>query len=312
MNGRSIRARLAEILSYLWTKKFFKIISGVIISLFVVFLVPELILNLVFVGATSDPHAPPEPVKTESLNTTSLDNLVENLTRDKTGVEEVIALQNFVYKKIKRVPDCDKINQLGLPYYSCRPNFNEVSSALKIGKGCCSENAKTLAVLTRLGGYPSRIVHLRGTHPPGHVATEVYVNGSWSMFDPFYNRNFKLENGKIASAMDISRDPGIIDQYITNHIHNRTGLSQRERDEITPPKIQYKFFPRSDYYKLFSVSRNVKITNSRLNWDWCPKVTCTEYGCKKVNYQILQRLYRPKNLLLGFFYLISMIFMGVI
>ena len=79
---------------------------------------------------------------------------------------------------------------------------------IKKGSNMCNEQSRVFCVLCQIAGIPARYV---GHSVGGHGVSEAYVEGGWAYFD---NRGkyFVKPDGSLASAWDLMRNPGLIDE----------------------------------------------------------------------------------------------------
>ncbi len=86
------------------------------------------------------------------------------------------------------------------------------------GSDMCNEMARVLIVMAQIAGIPSRYVgHMTPldyddpTSGSGHGVTEMHIDGAWAYFD-VRGRFFEKADGRLASAWDLVRDPGLVDR----------------------------------------------------------------------------------------------------
>ena len=79
---------------------------------------------------------------------------------------------------------------------------------IKKGSNMCNEQARVFCALCQVAGIPARYL---GHSVGGHGVNEIYLEGGWAYFD---NRGkyFVKDDGTLAGAWDLIRDPGIIDR----------------------------------------------------------------------------------------------------
>lgn len=87
---------------------------------------------------------------------------------------------------------------------------------IRKGSCICNEQARVLGILAQIAGLPSRYVghmtlidydNVRSS--TGHGVNEIYVEGKWAYFD-IRGRYFVKDDGSLASAWDLIKDPGLI------------------------------------------------------------------------------------------------------
>lgn len=84
---------------------------------------------------------------------------------------------------------------------------------LERGTDWCADMARAGAVLLRCLGIPCRILHLANPHKAynGHAAGEAYYEGRYGVVDFIYG--YQFYSGRPLSALDIRRNPGILEDY---------------------------------------------------------------------------------------------------
>lgn len=75
------------------------------------------------------------------------------------------------------------------------------------------ELARVLVVLAQIAGLPARLVFLYRAQPAAlHTVVEVWLLGSWAVFDACANRFYLWPHRGYASALDLSQQPRFVDQ----------------------------------------------------------------------------------------------------
>jgi hypothetical protein len=78
---------------------------------------------------------------------------------------------------------------------------------LRSGKGWCNEQARVFVRLCQVAGIPARMVFLFYSDGlRGHVVTEFYAEGRWSMADPTWFCVFPAGDGHLMSAAECHGD----------------------------------------------------------------------------------------------------------
>lgn len=137
-------------------------------------------------------------------------------------VERVLALQRWVgvvaphvmMHDVRGVSDMYRVHALDV---------------IARGWAYCEATAEVFATLCWLAGYPARTLSIqRAMQEPvvGHHVNEVFIDGKWRFVDADLYRCFRLEDGSLASTLDLHRHPEIA----------RQSESQR-RPEDFPPEL---------------------------------------------------------------------------
>jgi hypothetical protein len=135
----------------------------------------------------------------DSENNDYYSNLFERLTRDLSSNHQKI----------------DAINKFVATRHNPKENawsFNSAREIVERGAPHCSNLAFALAVICAAGGYPSRTIHTSddAQYTNTHVATEVYYDDAWHLYDPTYGISFVNENGTVAGYKDLRLNPQLI------------------------------------------------------------------------------------------------------
>jgi len=83
------------------------------------------------------------------------------------------------------------------------------------GWAACEATSDVFATLCWLAGYPSRVLSIQQSMEEpvsGHHVNEVFVEGKWRFLDADLWRRFDLPDGLPGSALDLHRQPEIVEQ----------------------------------------------------------------------------------------------------
>ncbi|MBX7221295.1 MAG: transglutaminase-like domain-containing protein [Blastocatellia bacterium] len=133
------------------------------------------------------------------VNDTYYRNLFAKITEGKkTDQEKLTALNYFVAAKLN-------FDEATAEYHSPR-------QILERGSKYCGPLSLAMATLSRAGGYPTRMLHLRtgGPFPNFHAVVEIYYDQSWHVFDATYGITFLRPDGSVASYLDLRLTPELV------------------------------------------------------------------------------------------------------
>jgi len=126
-----------------------------------------------------------------ALRETALD--LTRYLKQKSFVDEVQALFNFVQKKIRYIRDIHTVETIHLP-----------DKILEYGQGDCDDKSILLATLLETIGHPTRFVAAGfGGQPLSHVWVETKVGGKWLALDATDDHAMGWKPSGISSAMII-------------------------------------------------------------------------------------------------------------
>jgi len=126
-----------------------------------------------------------------ALRETALD--LTRYLKQKSFVDEVQALFNFVQKKIRYIRDIHTVETIHLP-----------DKILEYGQGDCDDKSILLATLLETIGHPTRFVAAGfGGQPLSHVWVETKVGGKWLALDATDDHSMGWKPSGISSAMII-------------------------------------------------------------------------------------------------------------
>ncbi len=98
----------------------------------------------------------------------------------------------------------------GIPPYGPVPPWNRGCSEERLldsGLGWCNEQARVFVRLCQVAGIPARMIFLfYADRKSGHVVSEFYADGRWSMADSSWGCVFPAANGHLMSAAECHED----------------------------------------------------------------------------------------------------------
>lgn len=118
--------------------------------------------------------------------------ITEKITKDlKTDEEKAIRLFNYVCTHIFKVTGVYAVNEFPL---------NDIVR----GTAYCDQQANSLLWLARKAGIKGRLIFLRGYDSVSHHSVcDLYIDGRYRIFDPYYDFVFFNDEGKIATFNEI-------------------------------------------------------------------------------------------------------------
>lgn len=143
-------------------------------------------------------YQPPEPTRYVKGSRPVLERYAKEITKDAASETEcAIAIMRYMRDT----------------FYKCRGRqlfwggTEEV--LLEKGEQLCECVARLEVALLEVLSIPARIItHTIG----GHVTTEVFADGKWGYVDPRCGMYFYLEDGRLASLIELIRDHSIMDK----------------------------------------------------------------------------------------------------
>ncbi|MBR2929764.1 MAG: transglutaminase domain-containing protein [Clostridia bacterium] len=140
---------------------------------------------------------------------------------------------------------------------------------LEKGEQLCECVARLEVALLEVLGIPARIItHTIG----GHVTTEVYADGKWGYVDPRCGMYFLLEDGRLASLIELCRDHSIMDRQpeeVKADVSPRFPYEGR----IEALKKRYVSAVEVNTYKYYSLA-----DSDRYDYSWCTAEDCVRLG----------------------------------
>src|SRR5262249_16939682 len=112
--------------------------------------------------------------------------------------QRIVALNRFVSHKLN--------------YEQGAGDFEAARRTLERGSRYCGCLAIALAAIAEAGNYESRVIDLCDgrLNPNDHAVVEVYYEGGWHLYDPYYGVSFKGQDGRTSSYRDVRLNPGLI------------------------------------------------------------------------------------------------------
>lgn len=71
--------------------------------------------------------------------------------------------------------------------------------------GWCNEQARVLASLAQIAGFPSRLIFAGMPDKKGHVLTEIFVSDKWALVDQSAGHLFPDSAGNLLNVLDLSK-----------------------------------------------------------------------------------------------------------
>lgn len=209
----------------------------------------------------------PAPVRYKKGARPVLDKTAEEATAGaKSDTERVVMIMRFTRDLYKR-------------RRGWHPFFGGTEEVLiEKGEELCECVARLEVALLEVLGIPARIVtHTIG----GHVTAEAYADGKWGYIDPRCGMYALLPDGRLASLLELWRDPSILDRQpdaVRADVSARWRWDERAR-ALKEKHLSEKEVNTFKYYSLADAKR--------YNYSWmsdgeCIALDmnriCTEYG----------------------------------
>jgi len=156
--------------------------------------------------------------------------IIDEIRAEQKDTEKVATMTlNFIYDRIFTPPNSPVIDK-------------DVYSDFIRGIGWCDQRAWALGTLLGRLGIDNRMVMTR--NPEGasnHTISELYIDGKWRFFDPFWGIMIQNNKGELVSYEDICNDPSLF--YLCPKM-----VMIKKIDSYSYEKIK-KFYSRNIFYK---------------------------------------------------------------
>lgn len=146
------------------------------------------------------------------------------------------------------------------------------------GEELCECVARLAVALLEVWGIPARIItHTIG----GHVTAEAYADVKWGYIDPRCGMYFLLEDGRLASLLELLRDHSILDGQ-SEAVKADVSHRWRYEERLCALKKKYLSVKEVNTFKYYSLADADKYNYSWLTEEQCiplnMNTVCTAYG----------------------------------